>query len=171
MIAMAKLRYLLISGAALCVLPLHAADVDETAMGNAVERHLSDDVTFTQWAQDPEYIAGEEGDSIDKREVVANDPETIKLSNLVPPIHFKSGVARIPDETVESLAEILERMRDRINVRLNLIGHADSQPLSGRLEKRFTSCLWSTLWPRLRVTKNLWTGQTLLSCLPRERLG
>jgi outer membrane protein OmpA-like peptidoglycan-associated protein len=135
MIAMAKLRYLLISGAALCALPLHAADVDETAMGNAVERHLSDDVTFTQWAQDPEYIAGEEGDSIVKREVVANDLETIKLSNLVPPIHFKSGVARIPDETVESLAEILERMRDRINVRLNLIGHADSQPLSGRLEK------------------------------------
>ena len=104
-------------------------------MGKAVERHLPDDVTFTQWVQDPERIASEEGDIIEQREIVANDLETVKLSNLVPPIHFESGVAEIPDETVESLAEILERMRDRINVRLNLIGHADNQPALGPARK------------------------------------
>jgi flagellar motor protein MotB len=135
MARMAKWRLLLPSGAVLLALTVHAQGVDETAMGNAVERHLPDDVTFTQWVQDPERMASEEGDRIDQREIVANDLETVKLSNLVPPIHFESGVAEIPDETVESLAEILERMRDRINVRLNLIGHADNQPLSDRLEK------------------------------------
>ena len=135
MARMAKRRLLLPSGAALLSLTVHAAGVDETAMGNAVERHLPDDVTFTQWVQDPERMASEAGDRIDQREVVANDLETVKLSNLVPPIHFESGVAEIPDETVQSLAEILERMRDRINVRLNLIGHADDRPLSDRLEK------------------------------------
>ncbi len=43
-------------------------------------------------------------------------------------------MAQIPDSTVVSLGEILERMEDRINVRLHLIGHADSQPLSPRLQ-------------------------------------
>ncbi len=135
MSGMAKLRYLLMSGAALCALPLLAADVDETAMGETVERHLSGDVSFTQWVQDPERMATEASDIIDQREVVANDLETVKISDLVPPIHFESGVARIPDSTVDSLAEVLQRMRDRINVRLNLIGHADNRPLSDRLEK------------------------------------
>jgi flagellar motor protein MotB len=59
--------------------------------------------------------------------------ETIKLSNVVPPIRFESGVAKIPGSTVESLADILERMKDRINVRLHLVGHADNRPLSPRL--------------------------------------
>ena len=98
-----------------------------------MERHLPDDVAFMQWVQDPERVATAEGDAIDTREVVADALETIKLSNLVPPIHFESGVAEIPDSTVESLAGILERMRDRTNVRLHLIGHADNQPLSPRL--------------------------------------
>jgi len=135
MVGMAKLRFVLMFGIALLSLSLHAADVNEATMGEAVERHLSDDGPLTQWVQDPERIASEEGDIIDQREVVTNDLETVKLSNLVPPIHFESGVAEIPDSTVESLAEILERMRDRINVRLNLIGHADNQPLSDRLAK------------------------------------
>ncbi len=131
----AQLKFVLMSGMVLLSLPLHGADVDEATMGEAVERHLSDDGSLMQWVQDPERIASEEGDRIDQREVVANDLETVKLSNLVPPIHFESGVAEIPDSTVESLAKILERMRDRINVRLNLIGHADNQPLSDRLAK------------------------------------
>jgi flagellar motor protein MotB len=59
----------------------------------------------------------------------------VKLSGLVPSIHFESGVANIPDTTVESLGDILERMRDRINVRLHLIGHADNRPLSPRLQQ------------------------------------
>ena len=57
----------------------------------------------------------------------------MKLSNLVDPIRFESGVADIPGETVVSLGNILGRMKDRINVRLHLIGHADNRPLSERL--------------------------------------
>ena len=40
---------------------------------------------------------------------------------------------QIPEDTVVQLSGILERMEDRINVRLHLIGHADNQPLSQRL--------------------------------------
>jgi len=130
---MSRLPRMVIAGLALLSPQVQAAGVDETPMGEAVERHLSDDVSFMQWVQDPERVASDEGDRLDEREVVAEELETVKLSNLVPPIHFESGVAKIPDSTVNSLAGILERMRNRTNVRLHLIGHADNQPLSSQL--------------------------------------
>ncbi|MCZ6773372.1 MAG: OmpA family protein [Proteobacteria bacterium] len=116
-------------------LALAADNVDEAPLGEAVERHLPGDEPFQQWVQDPERIALEMGDSIETRETPTEGLETVKLSNLVAPIRFESGVANIPDTTVASLGEILERMRDRINVRLNLVGHADNRPLSYELEQ------------------------------------
>ena len=104
-------------------------------MGEAVERHLPSDEPFIQWVQDPERIAEELGDTLEIRETAVGGLETIKLSNLVPPIRFESGVANIPEATVESLGRILERMRDRTNVRVHLVGHADNRPLSTELEK------------------------------------
>jgi flagellar motor protein MotB len=111
-----------------------AQDVDERPIGEAVERHLSLDEPITEWVQDPGRIEEELGDRIETRETLEDALETIKLSNLVEPIRFESGVANIPDSTVESLAEILERMKDRLNVRLHFVGHADNRPLSPRLE-------------------------------------
>jgi len=112
----------------------NAADVEEAPIGEAVERHLSGDAPFMKWVQDPEDVETERGDTIEVRETLEDALETVKLSGLVPPIHFESGIAQIPETTVDSLHEILERMDDRINVRLHLIGHADSRPLSPRLE-------------------------------------
>ena len=120
---------------AMLLLPLavFAQDVDETALGEAVERHLSLDEPIMQWVQDPERIDHEAADTIEMREGLANGLETIKLTGLVPPIYFETGVAQIPDTTVVSLGKILDDMRDRMNVRLHLVGHADNQPLSPRL--------------------------------------
>ena len=42
-----------------------------------------------------------------------------------PPIRFESGVADIPRGHVEKLAQVLDSVRDRRNVRLHLVGHAD----------------------------------------------
>jgi len=130
---MSKLSYLLMASIALISLQANAANVDETEIGEAVERHLTDDEPFTKWVQDPNRVETEEGDTLETRETIADALETVKLSNLVPPIRFESGVANIPDTTVVSLGEILQRMRDRINVRLHLIGHADNRPLSAEL--------------------------------------
>ena len=130
----ALLRKRLLLGLAL--LPWHAAtaaNVDEAPIGEAVERHLSLDEPFTQWVQDPALLETDESDLFDTRETLEDVYETIKLGNLVEAIRFESGVAQIPQSTVDSLADILERMRDRVNVRLHLIGHADNQPLSPAL--------------------------------------
>jgi flagellar motor protein MotB len=132
--ALRKLNRMLLWGVMLATFPVHAADVDEVAMGEAVERHLSGDEPFMKWVQNPEDTETEQGDTIGTRETLEDALETVKLSGLVPPVHFESGVANIPDSTVVSLGEILDRMKDRINVRLHLIGHADNRPLSPRLQ-------------------------------------
>ena len=133
MIVRHRLAQLMMFTVALCALPVIAQDVDESAIGEAVERHLSDYEPLQQWVQDPGRLATEQGDTLEMRETVTDGLETVKLSNLVEPIRFESGVAAIPQETVVSLGNILGRMKDRINVRLHLIGHADNRPLSERL--------------------------------------
>ena len=118
----------------LALSPVAFASDDEMPLGAVVERHLSLDQPVSEWVQDPERVSEELGDTIELREKTVDALETIKLANLVPPVHFQTGVADIPDTTVAQLADILERMDDRLNVRLHLIGHADNQPLSPRLE-------------------------------------
>ncbi|HZW58843.1 MAG TPA: OmpA family protein, partial [Woeseiaceae bacterium] len=130
-------RYLALFGTLLACLPALADRVDESVVYEAVERHLSPDVPRMQWVQDAQRVDTDQGDRIELRETVADELETIKLANLVAPIHFESGVAQIPAETVSSLQSVLARMENRRNVRLHLIGHADNQPLSPRLEQVF----------------------------------
>ena len=112
-------------------------NANESAIGQAVERHLPGDEQFTEWSMDPERLAIEAGDRLETREVVTAEVETVKLDDVVPPIQFQSGVAKVPDSTVEELREVLNSMRHRNNVRLNLVGHADNQPLSVSLAERY----------------------------------
>ena len=104
-----------------------AKDVRETEIKQGVERHLPSDETFMEWAHEPEAL---EADRFEGLSVQASAPKTVKLTDVVKPIYFQSGVANIPDSTVEELRTVLDEMRDRENVRLNLVGHADNQPLS-----------------------------------------
>ena len=52
---------------------------------------------FAPWARDPEQIKTEAGDRLVKRQVLTESFKTVKLKNVFPPIHFESGVAKIPD--------------------------------------------------------------------------
>ena len=127
---------LAVTALTICWLPLSAMaqSTDDVDLGESVERHLSSDVDFMQWVQDPDRLAVDESDAIETRETLEDGLETIKLRNVIQPIYFETGVAQIPEGTVETLDEILRGMRDRLNVRLHLVGHADNQPLSPRLQ-------------------------------------
>lgn len=107
--------------------------VVEQKPGNAVEHHLPGDEEYQQWVHDPGSLAQESGDRLETREVVKTQANTVKLKGVVPPVRFASGGAQIPVSTVEQLRVILEGLRDRANVRLHLVGHADNQPLSAAL--------------------------------------
>ena len=115
---------------AFAVVPAAANEVRETDINRGVERHLPSDETFMEWAHEPEALAA---DHFEGQSVQASAPKTVKLTDVVKPIYFQSGVANIPDSTVAELRTVLDDMRDRENVRLNLVGHADNQPLSPRL--------------------------------------
>src|SRR5512140_3623828 len=96
------------------LIPLAAfAEVAQAPLGEAVERQLPGDEQFMQWARDPERLATQAGDELATREVVVAAPETVKLQNVVPPIHFESGVAEVPDSTVAELRKALDRVRDK----------------------------------------------------------
>jgi flagellar motor protein MotB len=130
---MSRQRYLTFLVTALVPLLAAGEDVRDTDLGEAVERHLADYPVPGTWALDPELLEAEAGDRLEVREVMAEGLETVKLKGVVPPIRFESGVADIPDSSIDTLREELNGMRHLQNVRLHMVGHADDQPLSGRL--------------------------------------
>ena len=77
-----------------------AQTVDDTPLASAVERQLPAEQPLAPWARDPQQIKTEAGDRLEKRRVLTESFETVKLKNVIPPIHFESGVAKIPDNYV-----------------------------------------------------------------------
>jgi flagellar motor protein MotB len=103
------------------------------ASGEAVEMHLPADQSLTPWIHDPAIFEKDEGDRTEMREVAEKNVKTIKLENQVPPIHFGLGEVEITEDYLKILRDVLDRMRDRTNVRLHFVGHTDSLPLRGEL--------------------------------------
>ena len=133
--AMFKHRYLWLLIAALLALAAQAQDVVESPRGETVERNLPTDEPLRPWTHDPKLLQKESGDRVEMRPVHAERLATVKLTDVVPPIRFDSGVADIPQSYIESLRKALDDLRDRRNVRLHLVGHADDQPLSDELAR------------------------------------
>jgi flagellar motor protein MotB len=115
----------------------HAGVWETAACGEASEMHLPSDQVFTPWLLDPSIFDEDQGDRTEVRQVVEPDVRTIKLENMVPPIHFRLGEAEIPEDYLERLRDVLESMRGRNNVRLHFVGHADSLSLSGPLKELY----------------------------------
>jgi len=101
--------------------------------GEAAEKHLPTDQPLTPWVHDPAIFEKDEGDRTELREVDEQEVTTIKLDNLVPPIHFGLGDIEITENYLKILREVLDGMRGRANVRLHFVGHADTLPLRGEL--------------------------------------
>ena len=73
---------------AACLLPVMARSGPvEEAILEPAERHLSDDQTFTRWAQDPAELDVERGDRLEVQQVAGEKFDTVKLRNVVP-AHF-----------------------------------------------------------------------------------
>jgi len=105
--------------------------------GETSEKHLPSDQQFTAWLLDSSMFEEKQGDRTEMRMEIEQDVETVKLADLVPPIRFREGEAKIPEDYLDRLREVLEKMRNRTNVRLHFVGHADSQPLSADLRDMY----------------------------------
>jgi flagellar motor protein MotB len=115
------------------VLSVETGVRETDAIGDAVEMHLPVDQSITPWIHDPSIFEKDEGDRTETRKVVEQKFKTIKLDNLVPPIHFGLGEVKITENYLKLLRGVLDSMHDRTNVRLHFVGHADSLPLRNEL--------------------------------------
>ena len=98
------------------------------------EQHLPADEKYSRWEMtDVEQI----DDRIEKKNVLEQEVTTKKLTDVVPPINFKSGKADIPERYIDLLRDVLDKMKNRHNVRLHFIGHSDNVKLSGSLKKKY----------------------------------
>lgn len=98
------------------------------SLGSTVEQFPPPDAEFKAWAKKPDG-SDTRGDKIEVRQVQDEDAKTVKLQNVVPPIHFDSGKANIPESYIGLLRDVLDKMKDRVNVRLHFIGHTDNVKL------------------------------------------
>lgn len=131
-----QLRHLMIVAVVLTVSAVNA-QVLERDLGNAAERHLSEDIPRAQWVHDPEAMEERASDALVPMEVNAWDAKIEKLKGVVPPVLFDSGIAQVPPETLRELRSVLEGLANKANVRLHLVGHTDDQPLSASLAARY----------------------------------
>ncbi len=79
--------------------PLMAAEtgvMQAPALGQAVEKQAGTDEPRTLWVHGGDGD-DKQGDKVEVKKVLEKAVKTIKVQNLVPPIHFASGEAEIPD--------------------------------------------------------------------------
>ncbi|WP_455207592.1 isopeptide-forming domain-containing fimbrial protein [Kaarinaea lacus] len=114
-----------------------SSTLDRNDLGSDTERQLPNGYAYTPWMQDPEQFKLDEEVQYETRQVTEKIYTTKKLADLVPPILFSSGKADISEEFVSKLREILDSMRDRVNVRLHFIGHTDNVKLQGALKDQY----------------------------------
>ena len=79
-------------------------------VGEATEMHFPTDQPLAPWIHDPAIFETDEGDTTETREAVEQEATTIKLNNLVPPIHFGLGEIEITEEYLKML-RVSERVR------------------------------------------------------------
>ncbi len=106
------------------------------ALGQAVEKQEGTDKPRTLWVHDGD-MNDKKGDKVEMKKVLEKTVKTIKLQNLVPPIHFASGEAEIPEGYVQRLREVLDSMKGRNNVRLHLVGYTDNAQLFGAVKQKY----------------------------------
>ncbi|QEW05919.1 OmpA family protein [Nitrincola iocasae] len=67
-----------------------------------------------------------------------NPDEPQILQTALQNVQFESGRSVLPDDYTEQLWQVMERLKDKNNVRLRIIGHTDPQRLSARAASIYT---------------------------------
>ena len=107
--------------------------LEKYPLGGNTEQYLSPDQETKLWQQDETLFKPKEEDKVEVKKILQKDVKTIKLKNAVSSIGFKSGKVDIPDDYIAQLKSVLDKMKNRNNVRLHFIGHSDADKLSQEL--------------------------------------
>jgi flagellar motor protein MotB len=105
-------------------------------LGQTVEKQAGADEPRTLWVRDGN-ANDKQGDKVEVKKVLEKAVKTVKLQNIVPPIHFASGQAEIPEGYIQRLHDVLDGMKGRANVRLHFVGYTDNAQLFGELKQKY----------------------------------
>ncbi len=106
-------------------------------VGENTEQHLAPNAVFNLWIQDETFYRPREEDRVEIKKVLKKSAETFKLDNAVKDIPFSSGQEIIPEQYVTELKQLLDKMKNRANVRVHFVGHSDNDPLSGASKAKY----------------------------------
>jgi len=105
--------------------------LESNDIGENTEKHLAPDAVFNLWIQDETFFRPREEDRVEIKKVLEKSAETFKLENAVNDIPFQSGQEIIPEQYVNELKQLLDKMKNRANVRVHFVGHSDNDRLTG----------------------------------------
>ena len=63
--------------------------------------------------------------------------ESVKITDVIDPIYFDSGKSNIRPEHLRQLEGVLKLLEDKLNVRVHIVGHTDTQGLSQRTTRKY----------------------------------
>jgi len=138
---MSKHRYLpLIVGFLMTGAPVVAGQVKTAKPGEQVERHVSSDEKFREWA-----LAATQTDEVKRVKVCrvenlckmrykdGQTPRT-RVRNLVLPLRYESETSPVSEVSTRQVRQALDNLRDKRGVTVRFIGYTDDAPLAGRDE-------------------------------------
>ena len=136
---MSKQRHLLlIVGFLMMTAPAGIGQVNTAKPGEPVERHLSSDQTFREWAHDSNPTEETKLIKVCRAETVCKmryregqTPRT-RVRNLVVPLRYEDETIPISDAFTNQVRQALYNVRDKQGVTVRFIGYTDDAPLTGR---------------------------------------
>ena len=117
--------------------PARAGQVGTAKPGEPVERHLSGDQTFREWALDPVSADDVKRIKVCRSETVCmmrykdgNTPRT-RVRNVIAPLRYEGEASAIPENFSEQVRQAVGNLRDKRGVTVRFIGYTDNAPLTG----------------------------------------
>jgi flagellar motor protein MotB len=120
-----------------------ASPFKTTKPGESVERQLSDDQKFREWALDAKVADDIKRIKVCRVETVCKmrfkEGETprMRVRNLVVPLRYEDENITISEAFTRQVREALDNMRDKRGVTVRFIGYTDNAPLTGRDEQTY----------------------------------
>src|SRR5262245_26577108 len=118
-----------------------AGQVNNIKPGEQVERHLSTDQTFREWAADRDQtdanvkrIAVCRVEEVCKMRFREGETPRMRVRNLVAPLLYEDENISISENFTKQVQQALDNMRDKQGVTVRFIGYTDNAPLTGRDE-------------------------------------
>src|SRR6476660_10417150 len=131
---------LLIVGFLIAAAPVAIGQVNMAKPGQPVERQLSSDQTFKEWAHDSNQTDNIKRIKVCRVENVCKmrfkegqTPRT-RVKNLVMPLRYQDENVSISDAFTKQVQQALNNLRDKQGVTIRFIGYTDDAPLTGRDE-------------------------------------